>query len=103
MVKRSIDQKLRSRNFDARNDRIEIGALVTNRWGQRGVERESGECYQWKGKRRHDEDKLSVQNRHRVHPLNHRHKGMVEIYREERVSEVGVHLGSLLDNRAEIS
>ena len=48
MVKRSIDQKLRLRNFDARNERIETGALVTNRGGQRGVERGQGECYQWK-------------------------------------------------------
>ena len=33
MVKRSIDQKLRLRNFDARNERIETGAVVTNRRG----------------------------------------------------------------------
>ena len=50
MVKRSIDQKLRLRNFDARNKRIETGALVTNRRGQRDVERGPGECYQWKAK-----------------------------------------------------
>ena len=31
MVQRSIDQKLRLRNFDARNERIEIGAVVKNR------------------------------------------------------------------------
>ena len=67
MVKRSIDQKLRLRNYDARNERIEIGAMVTNRRGQRGVERGTGECYQWKAKWqcsrgdscsfRHDENK----------------------------------------------
>ena len=67
MVKRSIDQKLRLRNFYARNERIEIGAVVTNRRGQRGVERGPGECYQWKAKWqcsrgdscsfRHDENK----------------------------------------------
>ena len=34
-VKRNIDQKLRLRNFDARNERIETGAAVTNRRGQR--------------------------------------------------------------------
>ena len=44
MVKRSIDEKLRPRNFDARNERIETVAVVTNRRGQRGVERGSGEC-----------------------------------------------------------
>ena len=30
MVKRSIDQKLRLRNFDVRNERIETGAVVTS-------------------------------------------------------------------------
>ena len=38
MVKRSIDQKLRLRNFDARNERIETGTVVTSRRGQKGVE-----------------------------------------------------------------
>ena len=37
MVKRSIGQKLGSRNFDVRSERIETGAVVTNRRGQRGV------------------------------------------------------------------
>ena len=46
MVKRSTDLKLRVRNFDARHGRIETGAVVTNRRGQRGVERGQGECYQ---------------------------------------------------------
>ena len=50
MVKRSIDQKLRLRNFDVRNERIEKGAVVTNRRGQRGVERRPGERCQWKAK-----------------------------------------------------
>ena len=50
MVKRSMDQKLRLRNFDARNARIETGALVTNRTGQRGVERGPGECFPLKAK-----------------------------------------------------
>ena len=50
MVKRSIDQKLRFRNADARIDRIETGSVATNRRGQRGVDRGPGECYQWKAK-----------------------------------------------------
>ena len=36
MVKRRIDQKLRLRNFDARNERNETGAVVTNHRDQRG-------------------------------------------------------------------
>ena len=48
MVKRSIDQKLRLRNFYARNERVETAAAVTNRRGQRGVERGQRERHQWK-------------------------------------------------------
>ena len=48
MVKRSIDQKLRLRNFDARHGRIESGAVVKSRKGIIGVGGETGICYQWK-------------------------------------------------------
>ena len=50
MVKRSTDQKLRLPNFDARNEGIETGAVVTSRWGLSGIERGQGVCYQWKAK-----------------------------------------------------
>ena len=39
MVKRITDRKLRSRNFDARNERIETGAVVTSRRRLSGVEK----------------------------------------------------------------
>ena len=51
MVKRSTDQKLRLRNFDARHGKIETGAVVKNRKGMSGVEGGKGICYQWKEKR----------------------------------------------------
>ena len=50
MVKRSIDQKLRLRNLDARHGKIEAGAVVKNRKGMSGVEGGKGICYQWKAK-----------------------------------------------------
>ena len=50
VVKRSIDQKLRFRNFDARNERIEKGAVVTSRRRLGSVERGQGVFYQWKAK-----------------------------------------------------
>ena len=50
MVKRSLDQKLRLRNFDARTERIEKWAVVTSRRGTSGIERGQGVCYQWKAK-----------------------------------------------------
>ena len=49
-VKRSIDQKPRLRNFDARHGRIETGAVVKSRKGLSGVEEGKGTCYQWKEK-----------------------------------------------------
>ena len=50
MVKRSIDQKLRLRNFDARNEKIETGAVVSSRKGLGGIESGNGVCFQWKAK-----------------------------------------------------
>ena len=50
IVKRSIDQKLRLRNFDSRQGKIETGAVVKSRKGLIGVERGKGICYQWKEK-----------------------------------------------------
>ena len=47
---------------------------------------------------------MSVQNRHQkpLHPLSHQNKE-VQVRREERTSEAGVHLGSSIDSRAETS
>ena len=113
MVKRSTDQKLRLRNFDARNERLETGALVTNRRGQRGVARGPGECYQWKPTGQcsrgdsccfqHDENKRAKSTPNSVPPSEPPKEKGGKAYREERVSEAEVHLGSLLDNRAEIT
>ena len=50
MVKRSIDHKLRLRNFDAWHGRMETGSVVKNRKGTSGVEGGRGTCYQWKEK-----------------------------------------------------
>ena len=113
MVKRSIDQKLRSRNIDSSNGRIETGALVTNRRGQRGLERGPRECYQWKTRGqcsrgdscsfRQDENKRAKSTPKSAPPSGPSKKKMVEAYREGRVSVAEVQLGSLLDKRAEIS
>ena len=49
-VKKSLDQKIRARNFEARSERIDTGAVVKDRRDQRGVARGAGECYQRKAK-----------------------------------------------------
>ena len=50
MVRRSIDQTLWLRNFDARHEKIETGAVVKSQKGLSGVEKGKGICYQWKEK-----------------------------------------------------
>ena len=50
MVERSVVQKLRLRNFDAKHGRIETGAVVKNRKGLSGVEGGKGFCYSGKKK-----------------------------------------------------
>ena len=47
-VKRSIEQDLRSRNFEARNWRVESNILVKNQREQRHVQKGPGDCWQWK-------------------------------------------------------
>ena len=47
MVKRSIDQKLRLRNFHARHGKIESGAVIKSREGLSSVEGGKSICYQW--------------------------------------------------------
>ena len=51
MAKRRIDKKLRLRNFDARQRKIESGVLKKSRKGLIGVEGGRGACYQSKEKR----------------------------------------------------
>ena len=42
MVKRSTDQKLLLRTFDARHEKIQTGAVVKSQKGLSGVERDKG-------------------------------------------------------------
>ena len=51
MVRRSIEQKRRLRNFYARNERIETGAVVTSRRRLSGTDRGKGVCHRWKARR----------------------------------------------------
>ena len=47
-VKRSFEQNLRTRIFEARNGEIESGISVKNQREQRCVHKGQGECWQWK-------------------------------------------------------
>ena len=47
MVKRSIEQNLRIKNFEARNGTYERNAVVKNQGTKQRVQRILGECWQW--------------------------------------------------------
>ena len=47
-VKRSIEQNLRIRNFEARNGNYETNAVVKNQWTKQRGQRTLGDCWQWK-------------------------------------------------------
>ena len=80
MVKRSTDQKLRLRSFDARHGRIETGAVIKNRKGLSGVEGGKGTSGKKNSNFRRETSAVSGmrvmivhKNRHRKppHPLSH--------------------------------
>ena len=49
MVKRSIEQNLRIKNFEARNRNNETNAVVKNQGTKQREQRTLGDCWQWKG------------------------------------------------------
>ena len=49
MVRQHVDQTISTRNFKARNERIETGVLVKGHKGRNvSAERKVGDCFQWK-------------------------------------------------------
>ena len=48
MVKRSIEQNLRMKNFEARNGNYERNAVVKNQGTKQREQRTLGDCWQWK-------------------------------------------------------
>ena len=48
MVKRSIEQNLRMKNFEARNGNFETSAVVKNQGTKQRGQRILGDCWQWK-------------------------------------------------------
>ena len=47
MVKRSIEQNLRMKNFDARKGNYETSAVVKNQASKQRVQKILGDCWQW--------------------------------------------------------
>ena len=51
MVKRSFEQNLRTKNFEARNGNYERNAVVKNQGTKQHEQRTLGDCWQWKSQR----------------------------------------------------
>ena len=47
MVKRSIEQEIRNKNFGSRNGNFEKNAVVKNQGTKQRVQRILGDCWQW--------------------------------------------------------
>ena len=47
MVKRSIEQEIRNKNFGSRNGKFEKNAVVKNQGTKQRVQRILGDCWQW--------------------------------------------------------
>ena len=98
MVKRSIDQKLRLRNLDARHGRIESGPVIKRvESGKKkgSVRKETVEVSAKKPK-----IMLKNQNTLPPHLLSQPHHD-VEVCRGEEVSEAKVTVGPFFDNRSD--
>ena len=51
MVKRSIEQEIRNKNFEATNGNCEKNAVVKNQGTKQRVQRVLGDCWQWESQR----------------------------------------------------
>ena len=51
MVKRSIEQEIRNKNFGSRNGNFEKNAVVKNQGTKQRVQRILGDCWQWETNR----------------------------------------------------
>ena len=112
MVKRSIEQEIRNRNFGARSGNFEKNAVVKNQGTKQRVQRILGDCWQWetngqcvKGNNcsfRHDMDKRGTSSPSNPSP-NSSCGRMSEKHRVPEVPEVKVCVVECHDGLARIT
>ena len=112
MVKRSIEQDIRNKNFGARNGNYEKNAVVKNQGAKQRVQRILGDCWQWesngqcvKGDKcsfRHDINKRGKLHSHICLRILSCSK-MSEKHREPEVPEEEVPVVECLDGLARIT
>ena len=113
MVKRSIEQNLRIKNFEARKGNYERNAVVKNQGTKQRVQRILGDCWQWKANGQSSNGdtcavsatiSTSVQNRHSRIRLRILSCGSVgEMRRDPEVPEARVPVVECLDGLARIT
>ena len=112
MVKRSIEQNLRIKNFEARNGNYERNAVVKNQGPKQRVQRILGDCWQWKANGQCSEGDncsivtmlISVQKWHSRIRLRILSCGSVgEMRRDPEVPEARVPVVECLDGPARIT
>ena len=96
MVKRSVEQEIRNKNFGARNGNYERHALVKNQGTKQRGERILGDCWQWKANGqcvkgdkcsfRHDANKRGKSTQPNPSPRSSTQQS-VKIHREPKVLE----------------
>ena len=112
MVKRSIEQEIRNKNFGSRNGNVEKNAVVKNQGTKQRVQRILGDCWQWetngqcvKGYNcsfRHDTNKRGkLHNQIRLRILSC--SRVSENHREPEVPEAEVPAVERLDGLARIT
>ena len=109
MVKRRIDQKLRSRNFDVRKKqeqwlRIAGFNVMVKEDQENAINGKQKDSVREETNAVSGTTVMSVQNRHQkpLHPLNHQHQE-VEVSGEKGASEAEASLGSPTDSRVKTS
>ena len=112
MVKRSIEQNLRVKNFEVRSGNYERNAVVKNQRAKQREQRSLGDCWQWKANGqcskgdncsfRHDMDKRGKSTQPNPSPRSSTRR-MREMHREPEVREAKVRVEGCLDCRARIT
>ena len=113
MVKRSIEQDIRNKNFGIRNGNYEKNAVVKNQGTKQRVQRILGDCWQWetngqcvKGDNcsfRHDINKRGKVTPSNPSPSSFMQQQMREMRREPEVPEARVPVVECLDGLARIT
>ena len=83
MVKRSIEQEIRNKNFGSRNGNFEKNAVVNNQGTKQRVQRIRGDCWQWET----DGQCVKGDNCSFRHDINKHHQIRLRILSCSRMSE----------------